>query len=72
MNGNTALHCSVSRGHLLLCSKLIEFDSDSSIYSLDAGSMELFGKKIRVKNSEHANDLGLGMVHQHFKLINNR
>lgn len=39
------------------------------IYSLDQGSMRLFGEKQVVKDSRHANELGIGMVHQHFKLV---
>ena len=34
-----------------------------------SGKIFLDGKEIKVKNAHHANDLKIGMVHQHFKLV---
>ena len=35
----------------------------------DAGSIKIFGKKVNIENPNIANDLRIGMVHQHFKLV---
>jgi simple sugar transport system ATP-binding protein len=35
----------------------------------DAGSIKIFGKKVNIENPNIANDLKIGMVHQHFKLV---
>ncbi len=39
------------------------------LYQSDRGSIELRGKKVNIPNPNIANDLGIGMVHQHFKLV---
>ena len=41
------------------------------LYSMDAGSIEMQGKKVRIRNSADAISLGLGMVHQAFTLVPN-
>ena len=44
----------------------------SILYGLikpDAGSIVLRGEEVRFRSSQHAIDVGLGMVHQHFKLF---
>ncbi len=38
-------------------------------YTADAGHIEVFGKPARIRNSLEAIALGLGMVHQHFMLV---
>jgi simple sugar transport system ATP-binding protein len=35
----------------------------------DSGTIKIFGKKVDIKNPNVANDLRIGMVHQHFKLV---
>ena len=40
------------------------------LYQPDEGEIYINEKKINLKNPAQANELGLGMVHQHFKLIN--
>ena len=35
----------------------------------DSGKIFLNGKEIKVQNAKHASDLKIGMVHQHFKLV---
>jgi general nucleoside transport system ATP-binding protein len=35
----------------------------------DSGSIKIFGKKVNIDNPNVANDLKIGMVHQHFKLV---
>ncbi|NEU03243.1 ABC transporter ATP-binding protein, partial [Escherichia coli] len=33
------------------------------------GSVKINGKSVIVKNPNQANEIGIGMVHQHFKLV---
>ncbi len=40
------------------------------LYQPDKGEIYINDKKVNLKNPAQANELGLGMVHQHFKLIN--
>ena len=39
------------------------------IYRQDAGQILLSGKPAEIRSPNHAYELGLGMVHQHFKLV---
>ena len=41
------------------------------IYHADAGEIRVKGKKVTISDPNDANDLGIGMVHQHFKLVEN-
>jgi len=41
------------------------------MYQPDRGHIKVHGKEIRIANPNVANDLGIGMVHQHFKLVGN-
>ena len=41
----------------------------SGIYAPDAGSILVEGRLVAIKSPEDAKRLGLGMVHQHFKLV---
>jgi len=41
------------------------------LYKPDAGKILLRGKEVHVPNPNVANELGIGMVHQHFKLVHN-
>ena len=38
------------------------------MYKPDRGSIKVRGKEVKISNPNIANDLGIGMVHQHFKL----
>src|SRR5438128_473040 len=38
-------------------------------YTADSGSIEVFGQPVRIRNAFDAIALGLGMVHQHFMLV---
>ncbi|MFT7724514.1 MAG: ABC transporter ATP-binding protein [Roseateles sp.] len=38
-------------------------------YHADAGSIEVDGQPVRIANSQQAIQLGIGMVHQHFMLV---
>ncbi len=40
-------------------------------YSADKGIIKVDGKEVSIKSSNDATDLGIGMVHQHFKLVHN-
>ena len=39
------------------------------LYGADGGSIEVFGAPVRIRNAFEAIALGLGMVHQHFMLV---
>lgn len=39
------------------------------LYQPEEGEIRKEGKKVSIKNPNDANDLGIGMVHQHFKLV---
>jgi len=41
------------------------------MYHPDAGSIKLRGREVDIKGPRMANDLGIGMVHQHFTLVHN-
>lgn len=41
------------------------------LYSPDRGSISFKGKEVQINSPTHANNLGIGMVHQHFKLVHN-
>lgn len=39
------------------------------LYQPDEGVIKVHGKEVNIKNPNVANELGIGMVHQHFKLV---
>lgn len=41
------------------------------LYQPDAGTIKVGGKEVKITNPNIANALGIGMVHQHFKLVHN-
>lgn len=41
------------------------------LYPPDRGTIKIDGKETRIANPNVANELGIGMVHQHFKLVSN-
>ena len=41
------------------------------LYKPDAGKIRVAGNEVNITNPNQANDLGIGMVHQHFKLVHN-
>jgi len=41
------------------------------LYQPDEGIIKVHGKEVKITNPNVANDLGIGMVHQHFKLVDN-
>jgi general nucleoside transport system ATP-binding protein len=40
-------------------------------YTADSGDIEIEGQRVRIRNSHEAIALGVGMVHQHFMLVDN-
>lgn len=41
----------------------------SGIYHPDSGSIRVAGKEVSISSPEDAMELGIGMIHQHFKLV---
>jgi ABC-type uncharacterized transport systems, ATPase components len=41
------------------------------MYQPEVGIIKVRGKEVKISNPNVANDLGIGMVHQHFKLVEN-
>lgn len=41
------------------------------MYQPDRGTIKINGKEVKITNPNVANELGIGMVHQHFKLVEN-
>ncbi len=41
------------------------------LYQPTSGTIKVKGEEVFVKDPNHANQLGIGMVHQHFKLVHN-
>jgi simple sugar transport system ATP-binding protein len=41
------------------------------MYQPEGGIIKVRGKEVKISNPNIANDLGIGMVHQHFKLVEN-
>lgn len=41
----------------------------TGIYKPNSGEIYYHGKKVSIKSPKHAVDMGIGMVHQHFRLI---
>ena len=41
------------------------------LYQAEQGEIRMKGQKVTINNPNDANDLGIGMVHQHFKLVHN-
>ncbi|GAA0078650.1 ABC transporter ATP-binding protein [Clostridium sp. CTA-5] len=41
------------------------------MYQPERGCIKVRGKEVEISNPNVANDLGIGMVHQHFKLVHN-
>ncbi|MDD4301594.1 MAG: ATP-binding cassette domain-containing protein, partial [Sphaerochaeta sp.] len=41
------------------------------LYHADKGQIKVKGKEVRINDPNDANELGIGMVHQHFQLVQN-
>ncbi len=72
-NRNVELH--LRRGEILALlgengsGKTTLMNMLSGIYKPDSGSIEVDGRPVVINSPEDAKRLGIGMVHQHFKLV---
>ena len=41
------------------------------LYQPEAGTIKVRGEEVKISDPNKANDLGIGMVHQHFMLVEN-
>jgi len=41
------------------------------LYQAESGEIKISGKPVKINNPNDANNLSIGMVHQHFKLVHN-
>ena len=74
-NDNVTLQLKKSEIHALLgengAGKSTLMGMLFGMYKPDRGSIKVRGKEVKISNPNVANDLGIGMVHQHFKLVDN-
>lgn len=74
---NDSIDLAVKRGEILALlgengsGKTTLMNMLSGIYMPDAGSIYLNGEKIVIHSPEDAKRFGIGMIHQHFKLVEN-
>ena len=74
---NNNVDLSVKRGEILAllgengAGKTTLMNMLSGIYQPDAGSISVDGQEVTILSPEDAKLLGIGMVHQHFKLVEN-
>lgn len=75
IRANRNINLSVTEGeiHALLgengAGKSTLVNMISGIYTPDSGSIAIHGKPVRIHSPLHAIELGIGMIHQHFKLV---
>jgi len=72
---NNNIDLSVKKGEILALlgengsGKTTLMNMLSGIYYPDSGSIFISGKKVDINSPDDANRLGIGMIHQHFKLV---
>ncbi len=72
---NDRIDLAVRRGEILAllgengAGKTTLMNMLSGIYHPDAGQIFIDGKHVRINSPNDAADLGIGMIHQHFKLV---
>ncbi len=72
---NRDVHLNVKQGEILALlgengsGKTTLMNMLSGIYTPDSGSIAVDGKDVTIHSPEDARRLGIGMVHQHFKLV---
>lgn len=74
-NDNVTLQLKKSEIHALLgengAGKSTLMGMLFGMYRPDGGIIKVNGKEVKIANPNVANELGIGMVHQHFKLVEN-
>jgi len=53
------------------CGKTTFLNSITKLYKPTSGEILVNGKQVVINNPNDANELGIGMVHQHFQLVHN-
>ena len=72
---NNGVNLNVKKGEILALlgengsGKTTLMNMLSGIYKPDSGSIRVDGKEVSINSPEDAKKLGIGMVHQHFKLV---
>lgn len=73
---NNNINLSVRKGEILALlgengsGKTTLMNMISGIYRPDSGTIKINGEEVIINSPEDANRLGIGMIHQHFKLVN--
>lgn len=77
IKANDSIDLSVRRGEILALlgengsGKTTLMNILSGIYSPDSGSIYIDGEAVTIRSPEDAKKLGIGMIHQHYKLVEN-
>ncbi len=75
IQANKSINLSVRKGEILALlgengsGKTTLMNMLSGIYKPDSGEIFINGEKVVIQSPEHSKRLGIGMVHQHFKLV---